>query len=127
MAELLFAKSHEWAKIEAHEAVIGISNYAQEQLGDIVFLELPKVGTKITQFSQFGTIESTKAASELYAPLSGEVIEVNTDLVNNPQWVNEDPFGRGWMIKIKIANAEEIKNLLDESSYKELIEKEKQS
>jgi glycine cleavage system H protein len=122
---LKFSKTHEWAKIEENIATVGITDYAQEELGDIVFIELPSVGDKLKQFSQFGTIESTKAASELYAPLSGEIIEVNNELVNNPQWINEDPQGKGWMIKIKIEELKEIENLLDEDAYKELIEKEK--
>lgn len=124
MAIVKFNKSHEWAKAEDDQAIIGISDYAQQQLGDIVFIELPNVGDMIEQSNQFGTIESTKAASELYSPLSGEVIQINNDLVNNPQWINEDPFGKGWMAKIKMSNPDELDNLLDEAAYKELIEQE---
>ncbi len=121
---LKFAKSHEWAKIEADTAIVGISDYAQSQLGDIVFVEFPKEGDTVNQFSPFGTIESTKAASELYAPLSGEVIMVNKELANNPQWVNESPQAAGWMLKLKIANPAESDNLMDEATYKEFVEKE---
>ena len=119
-----FTKSHEWAKVDGDIATLGITDYAQQQLGDIVFIELPDVGKQLEQGSSFGTIESTKAASELYASLSGETIEVNNELVNNPQWINEDAQGRGWMVKVKINNLSELEGLLDESAYKELIEKE---
>ena len=119
-----FTKSHEWAKVEGDIATLGITDYAQQQLGDIVFIELPDVGKQLEQGSSFGTIESTKAASELYASLSGETIEVNNELINNPQWINEDAQGRGWMVKVKIENPSELESLLDEAAYKELIEKE---
>ena len=111
-------------KVGDDSALIGITDYAQKELGDIVFVELPSVGEKLTQFSRFGTIESTKAASDLYSPLSGEVIEVNNDLVNHPEWINQDPYGKGWMVKIKVDNRDEIVNLLEETAYKSLIEKE---
>jgi glycine cleavage system H protein len=124
MSIIKFSQTHEWAKIEEDLATIGISQYAQKALGDIVFVELPRGGEKIRQGEQFGTIESTKAASELYAPLSGEVIEANKDLINSPQWVNEDPFGKGWMIKIKILDKKEAEKLMDESAYREFIAKE---
>jgi glycine cleavage system H protein len=122
---LKFSKSHEWAKIDGSTAMMGITDYAQHSLGDIVFVELPKAGTKVTQSGRLGTIESTKAASELYSPISGEVIEVNKELAGKPQLVNEDPLGRGWMIKIKIANQKESEGLMDEAQYREFVEKEK--
>ena len=122
MSEFKFTKSHEWAKIEGDTATIGITDYAQSQLGDIVFIELLKVGEKIKQSSQIGTIESTKAASELYTPISGEVIQVNGELVSNPQWINESPFDKGWIAKVKIENQTELDKLMDESVYKEFIE-----
>ncbi|MFA5271961.1 MAG: glycine cleavage system protein GcvH [Candidatus Omnitrophota bacterium] len=121
---LRFSKTHEWAKIDANVAMIGISDYAQKSLGDIVFIELPKTGAKLKANSQFGTIESTKAASELYSPLSGEVTEINKDLINNPQWVNESPLERGWMFKIKVENNSEADSLMDEAAYKEFVAKE---
>ncbi len=124
MADLKFTKSHEWVKIDGFQAKIGITDYAQSQLGDIVFIELPQAGEQIKKTSQFGTMESTKAASEIYSPLSGEVIEVNDDLVNNPQWINESPFDKGWMVKINMADPKESESLLDESSYKEFVDKE---
>jgi glycine cleavage system H protein len=119
-----FAKSHEWASLENNIATVGISDYAQKQLGDIVFIELPDIGDQLSQGSQLGTIESTKAASELYAPLTGEVIEVNSELVNNPQWINESAFEKGWMVKIKVQNATELDALMDEAAYQEYTEKE---
>ncbi|MCD6583988.1 MAG: glycine cleavage system protein GcvH [Candidatus Omnitrophica bacterium] len=124
MTDRFFSKTHEWVRLEDDSALIGITDYAQKELGDIVFVELPSVGEKLTQFSRFGTIESTKAASDLYSPLSGEVIEVNNDLVNHPEWINQDPYGKGWMVKIKVDNRDEIVNLLEETAYKSLIEKE---
>ncbi|MDD4183632.1 MAG: glycine cleavage system protein GcvH [Candidatus Omnitrophica bacterium] len=124
MSTLKFSKTHEWAKIDNNTAVIGITDYAQKSLGDIVFIELSKVKDKVKQAAQFGTIESTKAASELYSPLSGEVLEVNKDLINNPQWVNESPLEKGWMIKIKIENSSELNSLMDEAAYKDFVAKE---
>lgn len=118
MGNLFFAKTHEWAKVEGNSATIGISDYAQKELGDIVFVELPSVGSAVSQGAQVGTVESTKAASELYAPLSGEVIEVNEELNSNPALVNEDAMGKGWLIKIKLADPNQTGALLDESAYK---------
>ena len=115
---LKFSRTHEWVSIEDTVATLGITEYAQKSLGDIVFVELPKVGAKIFQLEQFGTIESTKAASELYAPLTGEVLETNQDLLNNPQWINEDAQGKGWMLKVKISNPQEVASLMDETQYK---------
>ncbi len=124
MSDLKFSKSHEWIKVETDAAIIGITDYAQGQLGDIVFIELPKVGDRLKYSLQFGIIESTKAASELHSPLTGEVIEVNNDLVNNPQWINQDSYGRGWMLKVKIDNVSEVDSLMDDAAYKEFIAKE---
>jgi len=121
MSTLKFSKTHEWAKIDNNIAVIGISDYAQKSLGDIVFVELPKIKDKVKSAAQFGTIESTKVASELYSPLSGEVLEINKDLINSPQWVNEFPLEQGWMIKIKIENSSELNSLMDEAAYKEFV------
>ena len=122
MSEFKFTKSHEWISIEGDTATTGITDYAQSQLGDIVFIELPKVGERIKQSSQIGTIESTKAASELYASISGEVVQVNSDLVKSPQWINESPFDKGWIAKVKIENQAELDNLMDENVYKEFVE-----
>ncbi|MCQ9204703.1 MAG: glycine cleavage system protein GcvH [Omnitrophica bacterium] len=121
---LKFSKSHEWVKEDAAIATIGITDYAQKQLGDIVFIELPQPGAKLQKSEQLGTIESTKTASELYVPLSGEIVEVNSDLVDNPQWINESPYDKGWLVKLKITNHSELNSLMDESTYRELIAKE---
>lgn len=121
---LKFSKSHEWVKIEADTASIGITDHAQKALGDIVFIDLPKVGDKLKQSAQFGTIESTKAASELFSPLSGTVTEVNKDLINSPQWINESPLDKGWMIKIKIQDSKETSSLMDEATYNNFAAKE---
>lgn len=120
-----FSKTHEWVKIQDNQATVGITDYAQGELGDVVFVELPAVGDKVTQFSNMGTVESTKIASELYAPVSGEVVEVNNELVNNPQLVNESPMDKGWMVKIKLTNPDEIDNLMSDEEYQQFIEQEK--
>ena len=124
MSELKFSKTHEWIKIEGDTATIGITEYAQSQLGDVVFVDLASVSDKLKQASQFGTIESTKAASELYTPLSGDVIEVNRELADNPQWANESPQDKAWMIKLKISQPQELESLMDEEAYKNYLAKE---
>jgi len=124
MSDIKFTESHEWVRVQGDIATVGITDYAQSQLGDIVFIELPKAGEKIKKASQFGTIESTKAANELYAPMNGEVTQMNNDLINNPQWINESAFDKGWMVKVKLEDPAELDSLLDESAYKELVEKE---
>lgn len=101
--ELLYTKSHEWARIEGGEAVIGITHFAQEQLGDLTFVELPAVGDTVQAGAEMGSVESVKAASELYAPVSGEVVAVNEELASAPELVNQDPYGKGWMIRVKLA------------------------
>ena len=112
---LLYTKSHEWVKIEGAEAVIGITQFAQEQLGDLTFVELPAEGQEITAGEEMGTVESVKAASEIYAPISGEVIAVNTALEDAPEMVNQAPFIEGWLIRVKIANMP--KGLLSPAEY----------
>ena len=124
MSETKFTKSHEWVRIEGDVVTVGITEYAHSQLGDIVFIELPKVGEKIKKSSQFGTIESTKAASELYAPISGEVTQVNNDLANSPQWINESAFDKGWVAKVRLEDLGELDSLLDEGAYREFVSKE---
>ena len=122
--ELLYTKTHEWVKLEGEYALIGITDYAQRQLGDVVFIELPQESATVEQFQSFGTIESTKAASDLYAPLSGQVVQVNKELLQHPEWVNQDPYLKGWMIKIKIKDREEIKNLLKYEDYQALLKEQ---
>ncbi|MEZ0575173.1 glycine cleavage system protein GcvH [Halodesulfovibrio aestuarii] len=119
---LLYSKSHEWTKIEGEEAIIGITSFAQEQLGDITFVELPEVGDTLEVGDEMGSIESVKAASELYIPVSGEVIAINEDLEDAPEKVNESPFEGGWLIKVKLS--EEPKGLLSASEYAELVANE---
>lgn len=120
-AELKFTKDHEWTKIEDGVATIGITDYAQGELGDIVFVELPAVGDTFEKAEVFGTIEAVKAVSDLYAPLSGEVVEINENLEATPENVNSDPYGDGWMIRIKLSNPDEVDGLLAASEYEELL------
>jgi glycine cleavage system H protein len=122
---LKYLKTHEWAKIEAGIAVVGISDHAQSQLGDIVFVELPRKGLKVKAGERLATVESTKAAAEVYAPLSGEVIEVNNAVIASPQLLNESPQDKGWIARIKISRLEEAQTLLDEKAYQEFIKAEK--
>lgn len=120
-ADLKYTAEHEWLRPESGTAAIGITDYAQGELGDIVFVELPKVGTAVEKGRPFGTIEAVKAVSELFAPVSGSVVEVNTALEDDPMIVNRDPYGEGWMIKVKLSRPAEIEQLLDSSRYKELV------
>lgn len=122
-ANLQYTKEHEWLRKEGDSGWIGITEYAQGELGDVVFVELPSVGTKLEQGKTFGTIEAVKAVSDLYAPVSGEVLEVNKDVQATPELVNKEPYDRGWMIKIKITNSSELTGLMDVESYKKLIAK----
>ncbi|HEY8396079.1 MAG TPA: glycine cleavage system protein GcvH [Bacilli bacterium] len=121
LENLLYAKSHEWCLVEGDVAKIGISDYAQDSLGSIVYLEVGEVGDTITQFEEFGAIESVKAASDLIAPLSGEIIEVNEEVISNPEMLNSDPYG-SWIVKIKINDEKELDNLLDAEGYREILE-----
>src|SRR2546423_1041331 len=114
-----YTKDHEWIDLSGDHAKVGITAYAQEQLGDVVYIELPDIGTKLKQGQSFGTIESVKAVSDLYAPLSGEVVEVNTALKEKPEVVNKDPHG-SWMIVVKVANPTETSALLDAAQYTDL-------
>src|SRR6266508_2808120 len=107
-ADLQYTREHEWAKLEGDRARIGITDFAQEQLGDVVFVELPKIGARVTAMQTFGVVESVKAVSDLFAPLSGQVVEANADLTKKPETVNADPYGQGWMIVVKIADPKEV-------------------
>jgi len=118
---LKYTKDHEWIDLSGATGKIGITDYAQKQLGDVVYIELPKIGTKLTQGQSFGTIESVKAVSELYAPVSGEVVEVNDALKSKPEQVNTDPHG-SWLIAVKLSNAGEAAGLLDASQYDQLVQ-----
>lgn len=119
--ELKYTKDHEWAKIEGDVVIVGITDYAQGELGDIVYIELPEEGAALAKDEAFGTIEAVKAVSDLIAPISGEVVEVNEAIADAPDVVNSDPYNEGWMIKIKISDSQEIDDLLTGEQYQELI------
>jgi glycine cleavage system H protein len=115
-----YSREHEWVRVEGAVAVIGITGFAADELGDIVYVELPEVGTTLAQFSSFGVVESVKAVSDLFAPVSGEVAEVNADLRTSPELLNTDPFGSGWIAKIALTDPAEMDKLLDAAAYAEL-------
>ena len=117
---LLYSKEHEWVKVDGDVATIGITDYAQNSLGDIVYVELPKVGTKISQFGNVGVIESVKAVSDLFTPISGEITEINAVLDNDPSSVNREPYGEGWLMKVKLTNPGETANLLSPEDYEKI-------
>jgi glycine cleavage system H protein len=117
---LLYSKEHEWVKIDGDVATIGITDYAQNSLGDIVYVELPRAGEQVEQFGSIGVIESVKAVSDLFTPVGGEVVEINAALENDPGAVNRDPYGEGWMLKLKLKDAGERTNLLSASEYEKL-------
>jgi len=119
-----YAKSHEYLHVEGDTGTIGITDYAQKELGDVVFVELPQVGTQLDANDELGSIESVKAVSELFVPVSGEVIEVNEALADKPELVNTDPYGDGWMIKIKLSDASEADELMTAEEYDEFVERE---
>jgi glycine cleavage system H protein len=125
-SNLRFSKEDEWARLEAGRVTIGITDYAQSQLGDIVFVELPEVGRTVEKGEPFGVIESVKAVSDLYAPISGEIVEVNQDLVERPEQVNEDCYGDGWMIVVAPADEAEVATLLDPGGYLEHVRSRKE-
>jgi len=120
---LKYTKEHEWVKLESNIATIGITDYAQGELGDVVFVEMPKVGAKVAQMQPFGVIEAVKAVSEMFSPVSGEVAEINSKLETEAGVINKDPYGEGWIIKVKVSNPAEIDNLLTADKYKDLLNK----
>jgi glycine cleavage system H protein len=117
MSDMRFTTDHEYIRVDGETGVIGVTNFAQEQLGDIVFVELPEVGKKIAKGEQLATVESVKAASEVFSPVSGEVVEANAALEENPATVNEDPLGAGWFVKLRLTNEGELSGLMDEAAY----------
>lgn len=121
LSDLKYTKEHEWVRVDGTLATIGITDYAQGELGDIVFVELPEVGSKVIQMEKFGTIEAVKAVSDMYSPLSGTVKEINKVLDNDPMIINRDPYGEGWMVKVEVTNAGELEQLLDHEGYKQLL------
>jgi glycine cleavage system H protein len=122
MSERKYTKDHEWVLVEGDVVTVGISEHAQEQLGDIVFIELPETGAEFAQGAQAATVESVKAASEIYAPVSGRVVEANEALVDEPALVNGDALGKGWLFKVKISQPDELGKLMDESAYQKFVE-----
>ncbi len=119
--ELFYTKEHEWAKIEDNIAIVGITDFAQSQLGDIIFIEFPNIGDQFKKDDVFGEIEAVKTVSELYLPLSGKITEINIELEDSPEKVNSDPYGDGWIIKVELSRMDEKSNLMKPSAYKELI------
>ncbi|MFO0358135.1 MAG: glycine cleavage system protein GcvH [Sphingobacteriaceae bacterium] len=121
-ADLKYTKDHEWIRVEGEKATIGITDFAQKELGDIVYVDVNTVGETVDKDAVFGTVEAVKTVSDLFMPVSGEVLEVNKDIDSAPESVNKDPYGNGWMIKIKITNTSELAGLLSADDYKKLID-----
>ncbi|WP_448536484.1 glycine cleavage system protein GcvH [Pseudothermotoga sp.] len=119
-----FAKTHEWVKVDGKLAVVGISNHAQEKLGDVVYVDLPQVGKVVKKNEAFMSVESVKAASDIYAPVSGKIVEVNEKLSNQPELINKDAEGEGWLVKIEMSDPSELSDLLDEEAYRRFCEEE---
>ena len=119
--DLRYTKDHEWVRLDGDTATVGITQYAADQLGDIVFVELPDVGRTIEQFAAFGVVESVKAVSDLFAPLGGEILATNDDLAGSPESVNSDPYGGGWMVRLRIADTGQLTELLDAAAYDDLV------
>ncbi|MDT3994584.1 glycine cleavage system protein GcvH [Mammaliicoccus sp. H-M34] len=120
-SELKYSKEHEWVKIDGDVVTIGITDFAQSELGDIVFVELPEEGDELTSGDSFGSVESVKTVSELYAPLSGKVVEVNEELEDNPEFVNESSYDKAWMVKVELSDKAQLDGLLDADAYSEMI------
>ena len=119
---LKYTKEHEWARVEGSTVVVGVTEHAQEALGDVVFVDLPKVGATVVSGKQFGAIESTKAVSDLFSPLSGKVVKVNDALKDNPQTINSDPYGAGWIIELEPSDSKELAGLMDAAAYGKLLQ-----
>ncbi len=124
---LKYAKTHEWLKAEDNEGKVGITYYAQDRLGDITFVELPQVGAELTKGKSFGTVESFKAVSEFYAPVSGKVIQVNRELRTNPELINQDPYGQGWILVVEIASPAEMEELLSPGDYEQWVKQQEEA
>jgi glycine cleavage system H protein len=124
--DLKYTREHEWLLVEGNVATVGITDFAQEQLGDVVFVELPAVGDKVTKDEAMGVIESVKAVSDVYAPVSGKVLEINDDLPESTEMVNEDPYGDGWMVKIEMSDASEIADLMSAAEYEQFVSEQEE-
>jgi glycine cleavage system H protein len=122
--DLRYTEEHEWARLEGDTVVVGITDYAQEQLGDIVYVELPEIGEDFARGETIGEVESVKARSDLYTPVSGEVVEANEDLMDDPAVVNQDPYGEGWMVRLQLSDLSELEGLLDAAAYAKVVEEE---
>jgi len=120
--DLKYSKEHEWARVESDVVVVGITDYAQDNLGEVVYVELPEEGGQVSRSEAFGIVESTKAVSDLYAPVSGTVVEINDTLLDSPELINEDPYEDGWMIRIEISDSSELGLLMDSAAYRSFIE-----
>ena len=120
-SDLRYTKDHEWVRLDGDQATVGVTDFAANQLGDVVFVDLPAVGRSVEQFATFGVVESVKAVSDLFAPLGGEVVEVNPRLATSPELVNSDPFGEGWMIRLRVGEAGQADQLLDPTAYERLV------
>ena len=123
-ADRRYTKDHEWVRVEGDQGTVGITDYAQKQLGDVVYVELPEVGRKLKEHETFGTVESVKAVSELFSPVAGEVTEANTALVQSPEALNADPYGKAWMIRVRLADAKAVDALMDAAAYQKYVESE---
>jgi glycine cleavage system H protein len=121
-----YAKSHEWLRMEGDLAVVGVSDYAQHLLSEVVYVELPEIGDRLTQGDSMGTVESVKAAEDAYAPVSGEVVEVNANLESNPEWINSDPYGKAWMAKVSPSQLDELESLMDAAAYQKFVQDEEE-
>jgi len=120
--DFYYSQDHEWIKVEGEKALVGITDFAQKQLGDVVYVELPKIGTQLEFHQPLGVIESVKAVSDLYSPVSGEVLEANEELNNSPELVNEDPHGKGWIIRLKVKDESELQKLMSAVEYEKFLE-----
>ena len=120
--DLKYSKEHEWVRMDGNIAEIGVTVFAQESLGDVVFVDLPKAGTDVGQFAKFGEIESVKAESDLFSPVGGKIVEVNTATAGSPEVVNEEPYGTGWLIKVEVADASQLDELMDSATYQATLE-----
>lgn len=119
--ELRYHKEHEWVRVDGQRVTLGISDFAQDALGDVVFVDLPKVGTELTVNQESGEVESTKATSSLYSPVSGKIVEVNAELQDHPEYLNQDPYGKGWIVVIELTNPADVESLMTASQYEEFL------
>jgi glycine cleavage system H protein len=119
--DLKYSKEHEWARVDGNTVTVGITQFAAEQLGDVVYVDLPAAGTEVKQFARFGEIESVKTVSDLFSPVGGQIIEVNDDVKDNPEKVNEDTYGEGWLLKIELSDASQLDSLMDANAYESHI------